>query len=93
MTRPGTPGKLTGHERAAIDAIRWLAARGQQVRLSDIAERTGQTIQGAGAVLASAERKALVWRSVGRGHVWYALTTRGWALAAPRTRQARRVTR
>jgi len=82
-------GKLTDRERAVIDAIRWLAVQGGWVRAHEIAARTGQSWQGAAETAASAIRKDLVASKHGRGHVWYALTDRGWRLAAPRARQAR----
>jgi len=84
-----TDTKISQAERAAIDAVRWLAVRGGWVRAREVAERTGQTEQGAALVLSSCKRKELVWRNTGRGHVWFSLTGRGWALARPRTQQAR----
>jgi len=78
------PDKLTGHERAVIDAIRRLAAQGVWVRVAEVARLTGQSEQGAARVLSSAVRKDLVARAESRGVVWFKLTARGWRLARPR---------
>lgn len=95
MTVKVRAGKLTPRERACIDAIKWLAVRGGYVRACEVAARathagTEMSPQGAGECLGSCRRKGLVRRDVGRGHVWFALTERGWQLATPRTKQVRR---
>lgn len=83
--KPPTPA-----ERAALDALRWLCVQGDWERARKVAERTGQSEQGAAQTLASCVRKGLVKRTAGRGHVWFALTGKGWRLATPRTEQHRR---
>lgn len=85
--RPQRPP--TRAELRVLDAIRWLAVKGAAVRAHEIAARTGQSPEGAAQTASSCVRKALVRRTTGRGHVWFALTDAGWRLARPRTGQRR----
>ena len=78
----------TAHERALIDAIRYLKPRGAWATGPEIAARTGQTPQGVAEVAQSARRKNLVRKVQGKTAVHYSLTHRGWGLATPRAHQA-----
>jgi len=86
--------KITEPTARVLDAIRWLTVkRDGWLTATEIAQRTGQSPQGAGAVLASAVRKGLVQRVNRPSHkTYFALTSKGWDMATPRTVQAGAVT-